>query len=48
MNFDEDKFYIKIVALDVIYNFVVGKSLIWNWLESQNIVLTPWISKVKI
>ena len=28
MNLDEDKLYIKIVALDVIYNFVVNNLLI--------------------
>jgi hypothetical protein len=33
MNSDKDKFYIKIIVLDVIYNFVVEKFLIENWLE---------------
>jgi hypothetical protein len=36
MNSDEDKFHIKIRALDAIYNFVVKKFFIWNCLESQN------------
>jgi hypothetical protein len=27
MNLNEDKFYIKIVAVNAIYNFVVGKFL---------------------
>lgn len=38
MKSDEDKHYIKIVALDVIYNFIVDKFLNWNRLESQNII----------
>jgi hypothetical protein len=37
MNPDEDELYIKIIALDAIYNFVVKNLLIWNYLESQNI-----------
>jgi len=31
MNSDEDKLYIKIVALDEIYNFVVKKFMNWNY-----------------
>ena len=46
MNSEKNKFYIKFV--DVTYNFVVGKLLIWNWFESQNIVLTSWILKFNI
>jgi hypothetical protein len=34
MNSDEDKLYIKIVALDEIYNFIVEKFLNWNCLGS--------------
>ena len=40
MNSDEDKLYIKIVALDGIYNFIVEKFLNWNYLGSQNIVVS--------
>ena len=32
MNLDEDKLYIKIVGLSTIYNFVVEKFFIENWL----------------
>ena len=35
MNLDEENIYIKIVALDMIYNFVVDKFFIWNCLETQ-------------
>jgi hypothetical protein len=45
MNSEEDKLYIKIVALDEIYNFVVEKFL--N-LGSQNIGLSAQILKFKI
>jgi hypothetical protein len=38
MNSNEDKLYIKIVDPDALYNFVVTKFSMWNWLESQNIV----------
>jgi hypothetical protein len=38
MNSDEDKFYIKIVAIDTIYNFIVDMFFIWKCLEPQNIV----------
>ena len=37
MNSNEDKLYIKIIALDTIYNFVFEKFLKLNCLESQNI-----------
>jgi len=37
MNLDEDKLYIKIVALDKIYNFVVKKFMHWNCLGSKKI-----------
>ena len=40
MNLDEDKLYIKTVALDEIYHFVVEKVLSWNFLGSQNIVIS--------
>ena len=45
MNSDEDKLYIKIVALDEIYNFVVEKFLNWNYLGSQNIIVSAQILK---
>ena len=48
MNLDEDKLYIKIVALDVIYNFVVQKFINWNCLGSKNIILSLQILKFKI
>ena len=48
MNSDEDKLYIKIVALDEIYNFVVEKFLNWNCLVSQNIVVSAQILKFEI
>jgi len=31
MNLNEDKFYSTIVEIDMIYNFVVNKFLIWNF-----------------
>jgi hypothetical protein len=34
MNSDEDKLYIKIVALNKIYNFIIEKFLNWKCLES--------------
>ena len=43
MHLDEEKLYIKIVALNVIYIFVVEKFLIRNCLESQKIVLSSLI-----
>jgi hypothetical protein len=45
MSLDEDKLYSKIVALNVIYNFVVEKFLIRNCLGSQKIVLISLILK---
>jgi hypothetical protein len=45
---DEDKLYIKIIALDEIYNSVVEKFLNWNCLGSQNIVVSAQILKFKI
>jgi hypothetical protein len=48
MNLDEDKLYIKIVALNEIYNFVVEKFLNWNYLGSQNIIVSAHILKFKI
>ena len=48
MNSDEDKFYIKIVALDVIYNFVVENFMNWNCIGSKNIILSVQILKFKI
>jgi hypothetical protein len=35
MNSDEDKLYIKIIALDEIYNFAVEKFMNWNGLGSK-------------
>jgi hypothetical protein len=48
MNLDEDKLYIKMVALNDIYDFVVEKFLNWNCLGSQNIVASAQILKFKI
>ena len=48
MNSDEDKLYMKIVALDEMYNFVVEKFFIWNCLGSQNIIVSAQILKFKI
>ena len=48
MDMDENKLYIKIVALDVICNFIVDKFFILNYLECQNIILSSWILKFKI
>ena len=39
MNSNEDKLYIKIIALDAIYDFVVEKFLNENCLGSQNIIV---------
>ena len=39
MNLQEEKLYIKTMALNMIYKFVIGKFVIWNCLESQNYVL---------
>jgi hypothetical protein len=48
MNSDEDKLYIKIIALGEIYNFVVEKFSNWNCLGSQNIVVSAQILNFKI
>jgi len=48
MNSDEGKLYIKIVALDEIYNVVAEKFLNWNCLGSQNIVVNAQILKFEI
>jgi hypothetical protein len=45
---DEDKLYIKIIALDRIYNFVAEKFLNWNRLGSQNTIVSTPILKFKI
>ena len=45
---DEDDLYMKIVALDEMYNFVVEKFLIWSCLGSKNIVVSAQILKFKI
>jgi hypothetical protein len=37
MNSDENKIYMKIVAFDEIYNFVVQTFFIWSHLETQKI-----------
>jgi hypothetical protein len=42
---NEGKLYNKIALLDAINNFVGEFYLIWNCLESQNIVLYSWILK---
>ena len=38
MNLNEDKLYIKIEALDAIYDFVVEKFFVWCHLVSQNLI----------
>ena len=38
MKSDEEKIYMKIVALDEIYNFVVNIVFIWSQLDAQIIV----------
>ena len=48
MNSDEDKLYVKTVALDGIYNFVVEKFLNRNCLGSQNIIVSSHILKFGI
>ena len=48
MNSNEDKLYIKIEALDAIYDFVVIKFLNSNCLGSQNIIVCLQILKFKI
>jgi hypothetical protein len=40
MNADEEKFYIKIIALDEIYNFIFESFLNWDCLGSQSIVVS--------
>jgi hypothetical protein len=47
MNSDIDKFYMKIVALNEIYNIVVEKFLNSNCLGSKNIVLIVQILNLK-
>jgi len=39
MNSNEDKFYVKIIALDMVYSFLVKKFFIWSCLVSQNLIL---------
>lgn len=34
MKSDEDELYIKIIEINLIYNFIVDKFLMWNCLES--------------
>jgi hypothetical protein len=48
MNLDEDKLYIKIVALNGIYNFVVDDFWIWKCLGSRNIILSTQIFKFQV
>jgi len=48
MNLYEDKLYIAIVALNKIYKFVYEKFFNWNYLGSQNIVVSALILKFKI
>ena len=39
MNLNVDKFYVKIIALDTVHDFVVEKFFIWSRLASQNLIL---------
>ena len=48
MNLNEDKLYIKIIAFDGTYNFVVEKFLNWKCLGSQNFDKLLHILKFKI
>ena len=49
MNLDENKFYIKIIALDVIENFVVEKFFYFKMFRvPKNIILNPYILNFKI
>ena len=48
MNSNEDKLYIKIVALDAIYKFVVENLLNQHSLRSQNIIISLEILNFKI
>lgn len=50
MKLDDDELYMNIVALNMMYIFVVEKFFIWNFLEFQNIVLILgfWNLKIKI
>jgi len=48
MDSNEDKLYIRIIALDEIYIFVVQKFLNWNCLGFENIVVSAHILKFKI
>jgi len=48
MSLVEDKLYMKIVALDEIYNFVVEKFFNWNCLWFHNIVVSSQILKFEI
>ena len=44
MKSNEDEPYIKkVVTLDTTYKFEFEKILIWNFVVSQNIALSPWI-----
>ena len=48
MNSDDKKLYIKIVALDVIYKFVVANFLNLKSLRPKNIIINLEILKFKI
>ena len=39
MNSNENKFYVKILALDTVYNFIVEKFFIWSRLVSPILIL---------
>jgi hypothetical protein len=47
MNLNVDKLYIKIRAIDEVYNFIVN-FLNWNCLGSQNIIVSARILKFEI
>jgi hypothetical protein len=48
MDSDEDKLYMKLVAFDEIYNFVVQILFIWNHLRAQKIRVPRWLQINKI
>ena len=38
MKLNKNELYAKIVDLDAIYNFVVDRFFIWNWVEPQKFI----------
>jgi hypothetical protein len=44
MNSDGDKLYMKLVAFDEIYNFVVQTLFIWSHFETKKKIYCPYLS----